>query len=67
MSGLYVVPSDECDLFMRGDEDSLVVPQNVTNHGRPPIGECPSLTNEGEVCRVGNAVGVYTTVHLIAV
>ena len=67
MRGLNVVPSDERDLFVRGDEDSLVVPQDMTNHGGPPIGEGTSLTNEGEVGRVGNAVGVYTTVHLIAV
>ena len=64
MGGLDVVPSDECDLFVRGDEDSFVVPEEVANHGRPPIGECAGLSDEGEVRRVSNAVGVYTTVHL---
>jgi hypothetical protein len=43
------------------------VTQDLLDHCRPPVSERASLTDEGEVGGVGNAMCVDATVHLITV
>jgi hypothetical protein len=64
---LDVIPGDKSNLFVRGDESTVVVAQYLLDHGWPPVGECTSLADEGEVGGVGNAVCVDSTVHLATV
>jgi hypothetical protein len=64
---LDVIPGDKGNLFVRGDEASVVVAQNLLDHGWPPVSEGTSLANEGEVGGVSNAVCVDSTVHLATV
>ena len=64
---LDVVPGNECKMFVWGDGYTFVVAQDLFDHGWPPVGECTSFTDEGEVGGVGDAVRVDATVHLTAV
>ena len=64
---LDVIPGDKGNLFVRGNEASVVVAQDLLDHGWPPVGEGTGLADEGEVGGVGNAVCVDSTVHLATV
>jgi hypothetical protein len=64
---LDVIPGDKGNLFVRGDEASVVVAQDLLDHGWPPVSKGAGLADEGEVGGVGNAVCVDSTVHFATV